>query len=150
MLIKADLGCGLNKHGPDFVGVDSEASFKPDVVHDLTLGMPFTKDSVSEVCCSHFLEHIPSDKVIVLMNSMPDQCINGALITIRVPLNFADPSHKEILGYDWINWLVKSVPSSLVLMKYIIETMHTTSILAHEFGKPFSYEQATVIFKVMK
>ena len=143
--VKADLGCGKNKK-QGFMGVDISASVKPDIVYDLTKGMPFGKDTVSEVYCSHFLEHITADEVLVLMNSMPEQCLNGALIEIRVLLNFEDPAHKQVLRHDWITWLVKSIPVSLILKKYLVETVHTVSC----DGRPFFYEQATIIFKVMK
>ena len=146
---KADLGCGKNKK-PGFCGVDIDDSFKPDVCCDLTKGIPFGPDCLDEVYSSHFLEHIPADKVRVIMDGIAVSCINGAKVEIKVPLNFKDPSHQQILGYDWIGELLRIVPKAIVLWSYQIDVIHTTSILPHEMGKPFFYEQATIIFKVVK
>jgi predicted SAM-dependent methyltransferase len=146
---KADLGCGWNKK-QGFCGVDIDASFNPDVCCDLTKEFPFGPDCLDEVYSSHFLEHIPADKVKVVMDSIAVSCINGAKVEIKVPLNFKDPSHQQILGYDWIRELMEIVPKTMVLWNYRIEIIHTTSILPHEMGKPFSYEQATIVFKVRK
>lgn len=147
---KADLGCGRNKCRSDFIGVDINPLFKPDICCDLTQGVPFGSDCLDEVYSSHFIDHIPADKVKVLMDSIAVACVNGARVEIKVPLNFKDPSHKQILGYDWIGELLKTVPRVMMLWNYQIETIHTTSILPHEMGKPFSYEQATIVLRVMK
>lgn len=60
--IKLDLGCGQNpKEG--FDGVDLWA---PDAKHKVDLfkfPWPFASDSVDEVHCSHFIEHIPNRDV---------------------------------------------------------------------------------------
>ena len=57
--MKLDLGCGQSKR-EGFTGVDFVAGEGIDVVHDLfTFPWPFEDDSVEEVHCSHFFEHIP-------------------------------------------------------------------------------------------
>src|SRR5262245_60166953 len=54
-----DLGCGQNKK-EGFTGVDFVAADGVDVVHDLrSYPWPFEDNSVDEVHCSHFFEHIP-------------------------------------------------------------------------------------------
>ena len=58
--MKLDLGCGNNcREG--FEGVDLYA---PDAKHKVDLFVfpfPWESDSVDEINCSHFLEHIPKD-----------------------------------------------------------------------------------------
>ena len=62
--LKLDLGCGKNKCAPDFVGVDSRPFEGVDTVADLTQPWPWDDNSVDQVHCSHFLEHLePSERV---------------------------------------------------------------------------------------
>ena len=57
--IKLDLGCGNNKQ-QGFKGVDFVKTEATDVVHDLfKFPWPFKDNSVDEVFCSHFFEHVP-------------------------------------------------------------------------------------------
>lgn len=56
--LKLDLGCGRNKQ-PGFTGVDLYSP-DADIKHDLfKFPFPFAADSVTEIFCSHFVEHIP-------------------------------------------------------------------------------------------
>ena len=56
--LRLDLGCGENKV-PGFVGVDLYAP-SADIKHDLfKFPYPFADNSVDEIHCSHFIEHIP-------------------------------------------------------------------------------------------
>jgi SAM-dependent methyltransferase len=58
-LLKLDLACGSNKR-EGFKGVDAFKTDATDFVHDLfTLPWPFADNSVEEVHCSHFFEHVP-------------------------------------------------------------------------------------------
>lgn len=58
VVIKLDLGCGPNKQ-PGFTGVDQFALPGVDVVCNLGKAKwPWDNDSVEEVHCSHFLEHL--------------------------------------------------------------------------------------------
>ncbi len=57
-LLKLDLGSGNNPR-EGFTGVDSIKFDKVSVVHDLRVTpWPFEDNSVAEVSCSHFLEHL--------------------------------------------------------------------------------------------
>jgi predicted SAM-dependent methyltransferase len=57
--VKLDLGCGKHlKEG--FIGVDKFKDTQADIVHDLLqFPWPFQDESVDEIHCSHFLEHVP-------------------------------------------------------------------------------------------
>jgi len=58
--LKLDLGCGQNKQA-GFTGVDIKKVEGVDIVHDLfKFPWPFKDNSVFEIFCSHFFEHIPS------------------------------------------------------------------------------------------
>lgn len=57
-LLKIDLGCGKNKQA-GFIGVDQYKMDGVDVVCNLASDRwPWADGSVSEVHCSHFLEHL--------------------------------------------------------------------------------------------
>lgn len=56
--LKIDLGCGDNKR-EGFTGVDKYKTPSVDIEHDLFVyPWPFEDNSVDEVWCSHFFEHI--------------------------------------------------------------------------------------------
>lgn len=59
-LLKLDLGAGNNRR-EGFKGVDFVKTEQTDYVHDLfTFPWPFRDNSVEEVNCSHFFEHVPA------------------------------------------------------------------------------------------
>ncbi len=58
-ILRLDLGCGQHKR-EGFKGVDIVKTEQADFVHDLLkFPWPWKDDSVEEVHCSHFFEHIP-------------------------------------------------------------------------------------------
>jgi len=57
--VKLDLGCGDNKQGADWIGMDYRPLPGVDIVHDLELfPYPLPDQSVDLVMASHVLEHI--------------------------------------------------------------------------------------------
>ena len=61
-LVRIDLACGQSKQ-PGFIGVDEAGDC--DIKHDLfTFPYPFDDNSVDEIHCSHFIEHLPMEYVI--------------------------------------------------------------------------------------
>lgn len=64
--IKVDLACGDNKHGEDWIGVDIAQTSAVDIQHDLNhYPWPFEDESVDEIHCSHYIEHIPHDSRVL-------------------------------------------------------------------------------------
>lgn len=66
---KIDLGCG-NAKPEGYIGVDCSENSQADVVHDCTQPLPFEDNLADEIRCANFLEHIPADKVIELVNEI--------------------------------------------------------------------------------
>ena len=61
--INIDLACGANKK-EGFLGVDIADVKGVDVVHNLTkYPWPFEDNSVDEINCSHYVEHIPHENL---------------------------------------------------------------------------------------
>ncbi len=61
-LLRIDLACGQHKR-PNFVGVDIAKTDAVEVVHDLNVyPYPFKDNSVFEIYCGHFIEHVADIK----------------------------------------------------------------------------------------
>lgn len=86
--LRLDLGCGQNPHippsGEKFKGVDlyAAADFKVDLTK---FPWPFEDDSVDEVFCSHFFEHVPGRLRGQWMDELFRILKPGAKATIIVP-----------------------------------------------------------------
>lgn len=63
--IKLDLGCGKNKKGPDYIGLDELDFEGVDIVCNVGKEKwPFKDGSVDEVHASHFVEHLyPAERI---------------------------------------------------------------------------------------
>jgi hypothetical protein len=84
-LLKLDLGCGQNKR-EGFSGVDFVKGDGIDYVHDLfTFPWPFKDQSVEEVHCSHFFEHVPNMLRGKFMDEMYRVLVYGGKATVITP-----------------------------------------------------------------
>lgn len=116
--MKLDIACGQNKQ-PGFVGIDLVGA---DLTHDLfTFPWPIIDGAVSEVYCSHFVEHIPhwrpgwqKDGWWLFWEEVARICEPGAPVTVVHPYlksvrAFQDPTHTrfipaeswQYLSLDW-------------------------------------------------
>ena len=97
--VKLDLGCGKHKQA-GFTGVDMGTDIGADVVHDLRVTpWPFESDSVDEVHCSHFFEHLDGSERIKFMAELYRVLKVGAKVTMITPhwssmRSVQDPTHK--------------------------------------------------------
>lgn len=110
---KVDLACGQHKT-PGFYGIDIVPVEGVDCVHDLNqFPWPLANDSVEEVSCSHYAEHVPD--LIGFMNELNRVCKNGATVRLWHPYYSSiratqDPTHVRFLSeatwyYFDQNWL---------------------------------------------
>lgn len=137
---KLDLGCGKNKKSHDFHGVDSREFPGVDTVLDLvarsklydvantSLGgkvaiptdkpgtfkkWPWATDSIEEVHCSHFIEHLDAAERIHFMNELFRIMKPGAKAQIIVPhwascRAYGDLTHKwPPVSEFWFYYLSK-------------------------------------------
>lgn len=91
-LVKLDLGCGKNKIGPEWTGVDSMSFDGVDVVCDLTTKVknkfkkwPWEDNSVDEIHASHFIEHLDANERVNFVNEIYRILKPGSKATIIVP-----------------------------------------------------------------
>lgn len=92
-----NLGCG-NAHLEGFTNIDNREEVAPELLCDVTLGLPFEDSSVDLVRADDFLEHIPIGKVIPLMNEIwrvlkPDGIFESLTPSTDGRGAFQDPTH---------------------------------------------------------
>jgi len=72
--VKIDLACGDNKT-EGYIGVDIADIPGVDIVHDLSVfPWPFENDSVDEVVCNQYIEHIPHDDILGDIKDVLKEC----------------------------------------------------------------------------
>ena len=96
--MKLDIGCGKNKK-EGFTGIDQYDMPGVDIVSDLTKKWPVEDDSVEEVHCSHFVEHLTAKQRIHFYNELYRVMKTGAKATIIAPhwgsnRAYGDPTHQ--------------------------------------------------------
>lgn len=98
--MKLNLACGLNAF-PDFTNVDKVDLPGVDMVYDLEqFPWPFEDNSVEEVFCSHYIEHVP--EIIKFMDEIWRVCKDGAIVKFVAPYYthygaYADPTHCRVI-----------------------------------------------------
>lgn len=96
---KLDIGCGKNKK-EGFYGVDQYAMEGVDEVIKIgTAKWPFRDNSIEEIHCSHFLEHLTAQERIHFFNEAYRVMKPGAKATIITPhwasnRAYGDPTHQ--------------------------------------------------------
>lgn len=110
-VIKLDLACGDNKK-EGFIGVDMVETSSVDIIHNLNIyPWPFEDNSVDEIYCSHYIEHIPHnvnngdnrDGLIQFMDEVYRILKTEGKINIIAPYYkneraFGDPTHCRYIG----------------------------------------------------
>lgn len=110
--LKLNLACGERKR-EGYVNVDVSADVKPDLAHDLfRYPWPWVDDSVEEISCEHFIEHIPARCCCSMNRREPffeffDECWRimkpGGVMKIVTPSvlserAFQDPTHTRFIA----------------------------------------------------
>lgn len=118
--LKLDLGCGPNKR-EGFHGVDNISFPGVDTVHDLRRTWPWGKESVAEVHCSHFLEHLTNEERVHFYNELYRVLVPGGTAQIIVPhwssgRAYGDPTHQwpPVVEFSFYyldkNWRAANAP----------------------------------------
>lgn len=145
-LKRVDLACGqLKRDG--FIGVDKENVDGVDIVHDLMkFPWPFEDNSIWEMHCSHFVEHIPiqlKDGTYGLNKFMEEvyRCLMpGGQITIVAPYYtsiraFQDPTHTRSITDVTFDYYSKGRIGGVdhYMSKCNFEIIHRKYMLNKEF-----------------
>lgn len=94
-----NLGCGYKKI-KGFTNIDIRPDVKPDMICDLSKGMPFESDSVDAVTAFDFLEHIPIGETVEMVTEIWRVLKDNGTFEHFTPSTdgrgaFQDPSHKS-------------------------------------------------------
>ncbi len=155
---KLNLACGQSRK-EGFTGVDIAATPAVDVVHDLLVApWPFDSNTVSEVYCSHFIEHIPmqtfggKDLFFLFFDEMYRVMKVGGSATIIAPYGasdraFQDPTHRRFIVPSTFVYLNRKWRKDNNLHHYNVECNFDVKIelsyagefdLKHETAKAWS------------
>lgn len=96
--LRLDIGCGKNKR-EGFIGIDQHAMPGVDTVMDIRQRWPFDDNSVDEIHCSHFIEHLTANERVQFYNEMYRVMKPGAKASIITPhwasnRAYGDPTHQ--------------------------------------------------------
>lgn len=97
MEIKLNLGCGfVKKEG--FVNIDNNNKCKPNMVRDLTRGLPFNNDVVDFIISEHTFEHFNGEDLIFVFNECHRVLKPHGILEFAVPYgrnSYIDPTHLQ-------------------------------------------------------
>lgn len=108
--MKLDIGCGKNcKEG--FTGVDA-IDFGQQFVLDVTQEFPWADDTIEEVHCSHFIEHLTWPQRVEFFNNLYRAMKPDATCTLIWPhwasmRYYGDPTHKDAMSEFAMYYLSK-------------------------------------------
>lgn len=99
--IRLDIGCGANKQGPDWVGMDIRPLPGVDIVHDMeSIPWPLPDECVLSAVASHVVEHINPVKFgfINWMNELWRVMRHDGKVALALPHGYSpgylqDPTH---------------------------------------------------------
>lgn len=105
--LKLNLGCGYRKV-EGFVNIDNRAECAPDLLHDLTDGLPYDDNSVEYVLATDVLEHLPFPFSIEIVEEVWRVLQPGGTFEFVVPSTdgrgaYQDPTHRSFWNIN--TWL---------------------------------------------
>ena len=107
MLISLNLGCGFNKED-GYINIDNRSEVDPDLICDVTEGLPFEDSSVDKVQAVNFLEHILIGKTIFVIEEIYRVLKDKGIFYHLTPSTdgrgaFQDPTHVSFWNVN--SWL---------------------------------------------
>lgn len=110
--LRLDIGCGKNKR-EGFLGVDQYRMPGVDMVLDVRGKWPWKDNSVDEVHCSHFIEHLTATERVHFVNELCRVLKVGSHATVIAPhwasnRAYGDPTHQwPPVAEMWFYYLSK-------------------------------------------
>jgi len=110
--IKLDIGCGENKK-PGFIGIDIDKNSDADIICS-ALELPFEDSAVSEIHCSHLVEHFTPDEAQKFFNEIYRVLKIEGTAWLKIDRDWTkrrllrkDPTHKYRYNPEEIKEMVK-------------------------------------------
>lgn len=154
-----DLGSGAyRKRG--YVGVDNKEAFlyqggkeedwKYVIQWDLNLGIPFPDNSITDIYCSHFIEHVKSP--IHFLYEMLRVCKNNSHVEIFVPLHELESvGHLTEFHKDWFeDAILKEFDGRFIILKKFTQKKTTPLRLENGGTVERSFDEMFVLLKILK
>jgi SAM-dependent methyltransferase len=99
LVIGTGAGWESSTHKRDgWIGLDILPAFKPDIVRDITKGLPFDSDKFDEILIEHVLEHIDNRDWEFVISEIYRVLAPGGIVRIEVPY-FRDDIAVEAAGH---------------------------------------------------
>ena len=98
--MKLNLGSGPEKGSNGWTNIDLAGG--ADLAIDLTLGIPFQDNSITQIYTSHFLEHLSYEQINPLLLECLRVLQPGASILICVP--DSEAFIRAYINNDFIKW----------------------------------------------
>lgn len=99
--VRLNLGCGLkHQHMDGFINIDNRPEVEPDLICDISKGLPYEDNTVDEVLALDFIEHLERHEVIFLMDEIYRVLKPNGIFYHRTPSSdgrgcWQDPTHKS-------------------------------------------------------
>ena len=101
--MKINLGSGIYPEN-GYINIDIDQSVNPDIVRDLSRGLPFSNDTIQEVRAYHILEHLSPEDFLFNLSEVNRVLISEGVFDIQVPLGITDdPTHKIFFNENSFN-----------------------------------------------
>jgi ubiquinone/menaquinone biosynthesis C-methylase UbiE len=86
---KLNIGCGYDKLPTEegWINIDKAPQVKPDLIVDISQGLPFPDNSFDEIYSSHCLEHVFPDKFNFVLCEIGRVAKNGAILELDLPFD---------------------------------------------------------------
>jgi len=102
--LKLNIGCGPPKvqKKKGYVNMDINPLCKPDVVRDVSRGLPYSDGVVDEIICEHVIEHLDDDDFVFFFNECHRVLKLGNVLEVAAPYYmgkwaYIDPTHKRLI-----------------------------------------------------
>jgi SAM-dependent methyltransferase len=98
--MKLNIGCGPYKQN-GYINIDKNKVWEPDVVLDITNGLPYEDNTIDEIMAHHVIEHLDKNDVIKFIEQCYRKLKPNGVFDIIVPLGITyDLDHKSFFGVD--------------------------------------------------
>jgi predicted SAM-dependent methyltransferase len=109
--VRLNLGYG-HEHYADFVNIDFRIGVRPNLLCDITQGLPFQDSSIDLVLANNFLEHVPIGKTVYVVEEIWRVLKPGGELHHITPSTdgrgaFQDPTHVSFWNINsWYYYMV--------------------------------------------
>lgn len=143
--IKIDLGSGY-RHPEGFITLDNREITSPDIVCDLSEGIPFKTNTVNFVRCYDFMEHLPRNKFINFLEEVYRVLEPNGIFEHFTPSDEGrgyamDPTHTNPINLNTFWYIMKDEYRALYSIRAKFDGFNKNQItdapnkIIHVFGR---------------